>query len=133
MNRIAIFEYSVLSSLLIVFASFLIPSLYEARRDARDTERIENLASIKRSLEMKNNELGYYPKDFDAEPYQFIVVQDEGQQALSWYLRAKLERDVQPRNGVDQEPGRNYFYRIVRDGNTIFYDICGGILRCDVE
>lgn len=121
-------EYIVLGLLVIVFLGALLPSLLHSRRERRDGIRRSELVAFKQLMEQKNNELGYYPTEFDATPHQFIVTEQNEEQALEWYLRAQLENTPQPTAAFDLE--RNVYFRIVHEGGLVFYDICGGTSTC---
>lgn len=51
--------------------------------------------------------------------------------ATSWYLRTRLERPHPPQAGFDEE--HNYYFRVLHDGESTLYDICGGVLTCGAQ
>lgn len=75
--------------------------------------------------------LDAFPRDPRAEkghPYLYCVIETDGERAIAWYLRARLERQTSPRAGFDDE--YNIFFRVTHEQGKTLYDICGGTLRC---
>lgn len=118
--------------LVVLLLGLTVPSLLHARREQRDGIRRDELAGLKRELEKKNNELGYYPIEFDASPHRYVVTEAHGDKAIAWYLRAELENFADSTSGFDEERDRNYYYRISNEDEKTFYDVCGGTLTCGV-
>lgn len=131
MHSRAWYEIGVLGLLVVLLLGLSIPSLLHARKERRDGIRRTELLEFKRMLEEANNELGYYPAGFVASPHLYIAVEGDGDAATSWYLRAELENKAEEAHGFDEE--YNVFYRIVRDGEKTYYDICGGESECGLE
>lgn len=125
-------EYLVLALCAIVLLALLVPSLFYARREYRDGVERENIARLKRQLEDINNEKGYYPLTFSALPYEYHVTKADSIQALEWYVRGVLENPHESFSGFDAEEGHNFWYRYMNDGNTTYYEICGGAPACDI-
>lgn len=63
---------------------------------------------------------------------QYCVTEVDDRGATSWYLRMQLERRQRPRAAFNAETGHNFYYRVVAEDGAIFFDICGGTLRCGV-
>lgn len=124
-------EWGVVGGLIVVLLVFLVPALLHARAERRDGIRRQEVRQFKQLMEERNNELGFYPYELDASPHVFVVTEGEGQQADGWYLRAELENQAEPTAGFDEE--YNVYYRVVREDEKTYYDICGGTLRCGVE
>lgn len=132
-RQIAKIEIFVFTVLILLFIGFLVPSLQYARRERQDGVRRDEIALLKQSLEQKNNEVGYYPIEFDASPYTYIVEQADAKAAIAWYLRTELENPSEEVNGFDEEGGRNYYFRVVKEEGKTYYDVCGGTFTCGVD
>lgn len=124
-------EMTIIGMLLIVLGISLLPSLAYARRERRDGMRRLELAELKHQLEIYNNEHKMYPLQFQTGPHQYVVTDSDDEQALGWYVRAKLENDRVPEAGFDNEGGRTYSFRIIRQRDITWYDICGGNFECE--
>ena len=124
-------EWGVLVGLAVLLLVFLSPSLLYVRQERRDGIRRTELRQFKQLMEERNNELGYYPIELNAAPHEFVVTDSEGEQAEGWYLRAWLENPAEPEVGFDEE--YNVYYRIGREGEKTYYDICGGLERCGAK
>ena len=127
-KSIATWEYLVVGLLVGILLLALIPAVVYARREQRDGIGRNEVIQLKYALERYNNEHGKYPLTFEVGPHQYVVEESDGSQAISWYLRAQLENPGVPTAAFDYE--HNVYYRVVRQGDLIFYDICGGISRC---
>lgn len=123
-------EYLVLAICALLLLILIVPALGHARREIRDGIQRENLAQVKRKLEDVNNSLGYYPADFSAEPYGYYVTMKEGNKALGWYVRARIENPQKLGTFYDAEEGHNFHYRYVQENKKTFYEICGGEYSC---
>jgi type II secretory pathway pseudopilin PulG len=130
MDTVAKREYLVLVVLVVILLASLYPALMHMRREARDGIRRNELVALKRQMEQHNNELGHYPTQFDAVPHRYVVLEQDGDKAVAWYIRAELENAPQPTAGFNEE--HNVFYQVVRGGDRTFYDICGGEYQCGV-
>lgn len=126
-------EMTTIALAALIFVALLYPNLQHARREARDGLRRDQLALIKQQIEQYNNLHQAYPLQFDAAPNAYVVLNQDSTGATAWYLRAALENPGRPSSGYDAERGRNYIYRIVREGGRTYYDICGGTLTCGVR
>ena len=133
MNTIARKELTVLVLVVLCFVLLLMPALLHARRERRDGVRREALAALKTELEQYNNKTGTYPLTFDAGEYQYVVTEQAKEAATSWHLRTKLENNPQPTTGFDEEAGRNYYYRVVKEDKGTWYEICGGTATCGAD
>lgn len=130
MVSIAKKEFIILACLALFLVVSILPSLQYARREKRDGIHLAALVEVKHTLEQVNNKLMYYPLDFSAAPYQFVVTHEEGKQAIGWYLRMSLENTHPAESGFDFEGEHNYYYRISQERGVTMYDICGGDERC---
>lgn len=92
----------------------------------------EELAQFKKQLEQFYNAHTYYPTTFDASPYRYVVVADGTQPAAGWYLRARRYSADAEKSDYDGQKGRGFQYRIVKEGEYFYYDICGGVLACTI-
>ncbi len=124
-------EYLVIGGLLVLLLIFLLPSLREARREVRDGVRRTELIERKVELEQINNEIGYYPLEYDASPHEYMVLEHRGDAAIAWYLRARLEREGESQAGFDEE--YNVFYEVTLEDGASYYYICGGEYTCGIE
>ncbi|MBI3251602.1 MAG: hypothetical protein HYZ62_01690 [Candidatus Andersenbacteria bacterium] len=130
MEKALRWELQTVMCLAILLLLSIIPSLLFARREARDGAVRDQLAATKQKLEEINNQLKYYPLTFDASPFEYVVTEKNFQEALGWFLRARLEQSLKPISAFDYEGDRNYYFRISQiDGQTL-YDVCGGTERC---
>ena len=123
-------ELLVIGVGVLIFGALLVPSLHHAQQERRDGIRRDEVAAAKIELEQYFNAHETYPREFDASPHQYVVEVDDGQGATGWYVRAELENAADAIVAFDEEAGRNYWYRIVREGGATYYDVCGGISRC---
>ena len=130
MTSVAKKEGLVLLFLIVVLGIGLYPALRHARREARDGIRRDEIAARKTSLEQYFNAHETYPREFDASPHQYVVESSDNQGVTGWYVRAQLENKTEETVAFDAEAERNYWYRIIREGETTYYDVCGGIARC---
>lgn len=126
-------EGIVLGILIAVLLVSIFPSALYARRERRDGIRRDEVAAFKRQLEDFNNKHNRYPVTLSASPHQYVVVEQAGDAATAWYLRAELENKVPETADKDLEAERNYYYRVVHDNGHVYYDVCGGTLTCGVE
>jgi len=124
-------EYMVLGILCLIFLAMLFPALQSSRREVRDGIRRNELVQFKVLLEQYFNEYNEYPLEFDASPHEYVVTEVDGDEAMAWYLRAKLENGGEAGSGFDLE--HNVFYRVFIDDGLTFYDICGGGSECGFE
>src|SRR3989344_3792944 len=130
MTPVAKKEGLVLLFLLVILGGSVYPALRHARREARDGIRRDEVAARKTSLEQYFNFHATYPREFDASPHQYLVESSDNQGVTGWLVRAQLENEAEETVAFDPEAGRNYWYRIVRQGQATYYDVCGGISRC---
>lgn len=133
MNKVAKWEYVVVGCLLLLLATTLYPSLRYARREKRDGIRREALATLKTDMEQYYNKHNTYPLEFSADPYLYIVTEKDSKGAIGWYLRTQLENFHAVSAGFDLEGGHNFYYRVVDEGGSTWYDICGGQSTCGAE
>lgn len=126
MKRTALFEFLVLGLCVAIFLSLLLPAAQYARRKDRDDTRKEQLAKTKIEIEQYNNKYKKYPVSFPAAPFEYIVTENDGHNAISWFIRMPMENADTPKVAFDKEADRNYLYRIAKEGNKTFYDIAGG-------
>lgn len=126
-------EIMVLILALTLFLSLLYPAMMHARREARDGLRRDEVAAFKRVLEQYYNEYETYPLEFDAAPHQYVVMESSEQGATAWYLRAHLENNHETATAHDAEEGRQYDFRLIRDGDRTYYEVCGGMPTCDLD
>lgn len=115
----------------IVLLTSMIPSLLYARGERADGVRRQEVLQLKRNLERYYNKHNYYPLTFETGRHEYVVIGAEHNQATAWYVRAQLKNNLLPAQGLDLE--YNVYYRIVREEEKTFYDICGGIFTCNVE
>ncbi len=133
MQRTALWEFLVLSLLLALFICLLLPAAQYSRRKYRDDIRIQQLAELKTSLEQYNNKYEMYPLNYPDTSFQYIITEENGISAISWFIRTPLENSYSTKIDFDEEAGRNYLYRIIRLENKTFYDIAGGNETFDTE
>ena len=134
LNNVIKRELMVVGVLAVVLVVSIVPALLHSRAEVRDGVLRDGAGSIKRQMEMENNELGYYPANFVVgAPYEFSVTQVEGSSAIGWEVRVKLENRHTAQSGYDYEEGRNYYYRIDTVGNDTYYVVCGGENICGAE
>ena len=131
MESKARYEFLVVGGLIVVLLLGVSFSMREARREKRDGLRRQGLIEQKIAIEQVNNELGYYPIDFNAGVYEFVVLEGNDVRTTHWYLRTMLERPGIERAGFDEE--YNVFYRTGVENGVPFYDICGSEFHCGVE
>ncbi|MEX1997144.1 MAG: hypothetical protein WEA04_00490 [Candidatus Andersenbacteria bacterium] len=131
MNTRALKEIGVVALLVMLVIGMVVPSLQHARRERRDGQRREDVAGLKRELEMYFNQHETYPLTFTPPaPYQYVIMTADTSGALGWYVRAPLENKAEPRADFDYEEGHNFYYRVVREREQTFYDVCGGTFSC---
>jgi hypothetical protein len=53
--------------------------------------------------------------------------------AAAWYLRAQLENEHAAEAGHDEDEGRKYDYRLIRESAATYYEVCGGTPTCDLD
>lgn len=126
-------EIIVLILALTLFLSLLYPAVMHARREARDGMRRDEVAAFKQVLEQYYNKHETYPLEFDAAPHQYVVTDSTAAGATAWYLRAKLENQQETKTGYDGDVGRQYDWRLIQEGETTYYDVCGGTPTCDLD
>jgi hypothetical protein len=49
--------------------------------------------------------------------------------ADGYFLEARLEQDRPDEIGFDEDEQRKYHYRVLHEGNTVLYRVCGGVER----
>lgn len=130
MERIAQREAFVLLAALIIFMGLLYPALLHARREARDGIRRNEVAAFKKLLEQYYNEHETYPLKFSAAPHEYIVTSSTSIGVTAWYLRAQLENSHGSQAGHDEDEGRKYDFRLIREGESTYYEVCGGTPTC---
>lgn len=123
----------VLGVFALVFVIFLFPALMQARREARDGIRRNEIAAFKIVLEQYYNEHGTYPLAFDATPHEYRIVARDAYGAQAWYLRALLENSHVAQAGYDGDEGRKFDFRYVREDEATYYEVCGGTPTCDLD
>jgi len=131
MNTLAKREALVLIILIAIFVVLLIPSLQHARRETRDGLRRHEIADIKHQIEMYFNEHESYPLKYDASPHEYVTTETNDDVATGWYLRARLENEHKTGSDFDHEPGRQYYYRYVNSNDHTYFEVCGGIAKCN--
>lgn len=129
-NRASL-EYFTVTLLVAVCLGLLFSSLLTSRREVRDGIRRTEIIQFKSVLERYFNDHGFYPLEFNATPHRYVVLADDGEQALAWYLRAQLENKGVEDRGFDLE--HNIFWRVVYEHGSLFYDVCGGEATCGVD
>jgi hypothetical protein len=132
MDPIARRECIVLGLAVLLFVSLLLPALLHARREARDGVRRNEMAAFKNVLEQYYNVHETYPLTFDASPHRYVVVTSDEKGATAWYLQARLENKKASHADQSQEEGANFNYRIVREGDFTYYEVCGGTPTCSL-
>lgn len=65
--------------------------------------------------------------------YRYCVTEQDDAGATAWYVQARLENARDAQHGFDPEQGHNYYFRITRDGDATYFDICGGTSTCAPE
>jgi len=131
MEKTAKLEISFLLLFFFVFATLLFPAALHARREVRDGIRRNELTNFKTELEKYYNKHETYPLTFNANPHQYAVVEKNTKGATKWFLRAKLENQHKVEKGFDEEAGHNYYYRYINENNNTYFDICGGLYKCE--
>lgn len=131
MRKTAKAELSFLLLFIVVFTALLLPAALYARRELRDGIRRNELTNFKTELEKYNNKHDVYPLIFNASPHQYVVADKDSKGATKWFLRAKMENRHKTKNGFDEEAGHNYYYRYINENNSTYFDICGGLDKCE--
>lgn len=131
MRNVAKLEISSLFLFFIVFAILLLPAALHTRRELRDGIRRNELTNFKTELEKYYNKHETYPLVFNANPHQYFVVNKDSKGAIKWFLRAKMENPHKAEKGFDEEVEHNYYYRYSNENNNTYFDICGGLYKCE--
>lgn len=125
-------EIIVTGALTVIFIILLFPALIYARRELWDSAQIRQMIKVKEELERYNNKHQTYPLELNNPSFKYVVTEKDTKGALAWYLRMPMKNRLTPKNGFDEEEGRNYYYRITKENNKTYYDICGGNFTCNV-
>lgn len=131
-------EYVVLLALLLIYLTFLVPALLHERTLVRDDRRKAELGTIKFGLEMYNNKYKYFPPTPDGKigctaygSYTYCVTSLDNKHASGFYLQAQLESRQPEARGFDEDEQRKYDFRVLHQGMTTLYRVCGGVeLQC---